>query len=262
MPESKNTVRAFVLPLATLGIGGAWVFSQPRESSDWLGLGYVIQFGFVMLAASVIAVVFALRSFSRSEPKAGLSLLVAAPGALFLVVVLAWVASNVHRNYEKQEQEAFVEQLVQDSELRREYIAMGPLDTQTTRALLSHRVADLLTPAQVRQIWHQRKDIDTSQFYENLIRPAYTPPDVLREYFERHMVGEMNRSGKRSFRGLSLRPTLLLHRNLPDEIIQELMADGDPGVVGYLERNPKLTSNPLLLRRWENVPPQPPEKSP
>ena len=84
------------------------MFSQPRESSDWLGLGYVIQFGFVMLAASVIAVVFALRSFSRSEPKAGLSLLVAAPGTLFLLAVLAWVASNVHRNYEKQKQEAFV----------------------------------------------------------------------------------------------------------------------------------------------------------
>ncbi len=260
--DSKNAIRALVLPLVTLVIGGLWVFSRPLESSDWLGMGYVIGSGLVVGVASGIAVAFAILSFLRNEPNAGLSLLSAAPGVLFLAAVCVWVAENVHRDHQRQDLETFVEQLAQDSELRRESAAMDPLDTRTTRALLSAKVGDLLTPEQVRRIWHQRKDIEGGNHYERLISPAYTPPDVLREYFERHMAGEMKRTGTRSFRGLSLHPTLLLHRNLPDDIIQELRADGDSGVTGYLERNPKLTSSPAYLRRWENVPPQPAEKSP
>lgn len=254
--RSIGTTLSLGLPLLIVAVGAIVAVLLPQQESDWLRLGSVLTFLAAVVLAAVVSLVITVIAFVRREPAADVSLLGAVP-AVFVIGVVAVIATGHYQaNRERKDLDQVIASLVADPELRRELAWQEPLDTPSARALLSHQVWDLLTPAEVERIWEQRKDIDTGQNYEHLIAPAYTPEHVLREYFDRLMAAELQRSGERSYRSLIYHVTLLRHRNLPQDIIDEILADGDPGLVSHLERNPRLTTNPAYLRRWADVPPQ------
>ncbi len=254
--RSVGTALSIVVPLLIIIVGAIVTAVQPRLESDWLGLGHMLMFAGAVVLAALVSLVISAIAFFRHEPRAAVSLIGAVPAALVIGVVAVLVSGHVYDDLQKEELEELVARVVADPELRRELVWQDPLDTHSTRALLSHPACDLLTPAEVERIWEQRKDVDTGSYYQRLIGPAYTPEHVLREYFDRLMATELRLSGERSYRSLRYHVTLLRHRNLPRDIIDEILADGDPDLIGHLERNPRLTSNPAYLRRWADVPPQ------
>ncbi len=254
MPKIRASIctwLALALPLPILLVGAGVAVSQPFRESDWLGLGRVFVFAIALVVASLVTLTASSLAFVRSEPRAALSLLGAAPSALLVGGVAVFVATGLHGDFLRGQHADLVERLVADPGLRQELVSRAGVDDAATRALLSIHVRDLLTPAQVVQVWEARRAVDTGQSFQRLIGPAHTPASVLRDYYERVMALDHRVHGERSYRSLVHHNALLSHRNLPQDILDEILAGADADVIAQLRsNNPRLTSNPAILERW------------
>jgi len=253
--RSSFAILSVVVPACILVVGFVLMMRAPFRESDWFAFARLGPFVISIVLASVICTLASLASVLRREPRAAMTLVGAVPSALVVACTLWFVAIGLAGDHERSKHAELIGRLVAEPALR-EAVVSRPLDERTTRALLSPQVADLLTPEQVERIWDQRKDIDTGNHHSALIWPAYTPEHVLREYYDR-LVARGDVTGDGTVSGLANHTTLLHHRNLPRDVIDELLAQGDRDVLALLERNPKLTTEPAYLKRWEHVPPQP-----
>jgi len=167
------------------------------------------------------------------------------PGAVALDVVTApiqapfWIIAGVGyaANGDKPEARArFQKSFIEDSNYRQQFIRSKSLKPHNLDFLMSKDMTNTLSDEDVRYLWSRFKNTATGMRHELLIAPRNTPSDILVEYYRGVMAQAEKREGSPQPHELVYHERLLLHPNLPKDIINEIISYDDRSVNEILQR--------------------------
>lgn len=241
---------ALIAPPVIIVIGSLISFIIPRSENDWLGLGLFFGIFISIFLAAVIAGVAGAISLFKREPKAGECMITFIPAILFLLLIIPrFIEAHQKRQVERElrHRRSLVEletaqirvRLVKDEPFRHELLQKSSFKPVEMQAIMTEEVVRLLDENEIQRLWGNRNSNAYAAPYL-LIGNTNASPDMLRDYYREILERGGKRKGGFQPRTLAVNhKTLLLHPNLPADLIAEIHGFHEPDVDELLMKNPQ-----------------------
>jgi len=218
-------------------------FITANNEGDWLGLGFmgalVLSFGLVgvILFATWLGSVFRVKDAVARQ-----RILLVIVG-VFVVYFGSKFLRTLIEYRELLKTQNLSSRLVSDQDFRRQLLRSETLTQTETDAFLSRQVINTLSEDEIQTLWNKRKS-GTIINAEHLIEARNAPAAVLRDHYNEVMERVLLREAKPHPRELLNHERLLLHPNLPADVIDEIKGFQISELDKLLSKNLKLKLSP------------------
>jgi len=218
-----------------------------NNEGDWLGLGFMAGIFLSVGLAGIIILATGIGSLFRSQtPAARSRILLILAGLILAFSGLRFLeATQKKRSLQKAQQ--LSSRLASDRDFRQRLLKSDSLTQEEVTALLSRQVIHGLSEDEIQTLWNMRQ-FGTVIHAGHLIEARNTPAAVLREYYKEVLERVRLREGKPHPRELLNHERLLIHPNLPTDVIDEIKGFQISELDKLLSKNLKLklTTRPEL----------------